>query len=145
WFAFTFVGYWGHRLTHMPIVWHLHRFHHAATELNILTVFRQHPVEHTVLLLVGLVSPLVFFNVSDEILFIAFLWSTAFDLLAHSQLQWGYGWFGRWIVASPIVHQIHHSIDDEHRDLNFSNAPLWDHMFGTWYQGEKPPSGFGVP
>ena len=145
WLLYTFFGYWGHRLMHHPLFWHLHRFHHAATELNIVTVFRQHPVEPVVLGLLGVVSPLIFFNASDDILFVAFLVGTTVDLLAHSQLPWSYGWLGRWIVASPRVHQIHHSIDEEHRDLHFSSCPLWDHLFGTWYKGTNAPSGFGIP
>jgi len=145
WLVFTFFGYWGHRLMHHPVFWHLHRFHHAPTELNLLTVFRQHPVEPVVTGLFSIVSPMIFFNVSDGILLEAFVLGTAFDLLAHSQLEWGYGWFGRWVVASPAVHQIHHSIDEEHRDLHFSNCPLWDHLFGTWYKGTKTPSAFGIP
>ena len=145
WLASTFFGYWGHRVMHVPWFWHLHRFHHAATELNVITVFRQHPVEPVVLNFLSIVSPLVFFNVSEQILFIYFFWATTFDLLAHSQIPWGYGWFGRWIVASPRVHQIHHSVEDEHRDMHFSSCPLWDHLFGTWYKGEKVASEYGIP
>jgi sterol desaturase/sphingolipid hydroxylase (fatty acid hydroxylase superfamily) len=145
WLATTFFGYWGHRLMHVPWFWNLHRFHHAATELNVITVFRQHPVEPVILNFLSIVSPLVFFNVSEQILLIYFFWATTFDLLAHSQIPWGYGWFGRWIVASPRVHQIHHSVADEHRDMHFSSCPLWDHLFGTWYKGENVPSEYGIP
>lgn len=45
WLMTSFVQYWGHRLMHTPIFWHLHRFHHAATELNTVTAFRIHPME----------------------------------------------------------------------------------------------------
>jgi sterol desaturase/sphingolipid hydroxylase (fatty acid hydroxylase superfamily) len=145
WLATTFFDYWGHRLMHVRWCWHLHRFHHAATELNVITVFRQHPVEPLVLGFLRIVSPLIFFDVPDQILLIYFVWGTTFDLLAHSQLPWEYGWFGRWIVASPKVHQVHHSIDDEHRDMHFSKCPLWDHMFGTWYKGTKTPVEYGIP
>jgi sterol desaturase/sphingolipid hydroxylase (fatty acid hydroxylase superfamily) len=145
WLAVTFFEYWGHRLMHVPWFWPLHRFHHAATELNIITVFRQHPVEPMVLGFLAIVSPLIFFNVPNEILLVYFVWGTTFDLLAHSQLPWGFGWFGRWIVASPRVHQIHHSIDAEHRDMHFSKCPLWDHLFGTWYRGAKAPVEYGIP
>ena len=145
WLTITFFEYWGHRLMHTPLLWHLHRFHHAATELNIITGLRQHPLEPVILGFLALVSPLVFFNVSDEILLIYLVWGTTFDLLGHSQLPWGYAWFGRWIVASPCVHQIHHSAADEHRDMHFSKCPLWDHLFGTWYKGANAPSEYGIP
>jgi sterol desaturase/sphingolipid hydroxylase (fatty acid hydroxylase superfamily) len=145
WLAMTFFDYWAHRLLHTQWFWYLHRFHHAATELNVLTVTRQHPLELLVLSFVALLSPLVFFDVSDQILLVYFVWGTTFDLFAHSQLPWGYGWFGNWVVASPRVHQVHHSIDDEHRDMHFSKCPLWDHLFATWYKGQKAPEAYGIP
>jgi sterol desaturase/sphingolipid hydroxylase (fatty acid hydroxylase superfamily) len=123
----------------------VHRFHHAATELNVITVFRQHPLEPVVLRFLTVASPLVLFDVPDRVLLVYFVWSTTFDLLAHSQLPWSYGWFGRWVVASPRYHQVHHSVEDEHRDMHFSSCPLWDHLFGTCYKGSKPPSEYGIP
>jgi sterol desaturase/sphingolipid hydroxylase (fatty acid hydroxylase superfamily) len=62
----------------------------------------------------------------------------------HSEIDSDWGWFGRWIFGSPKVHQYHHSIDDEHRDVNFGNCPLWDHVFGTWYDGDRLPSAYGA-
>jgi sterol desaturase/sphingolipid hydroxylase (fatty acid hydroxylase superfamily) len=145
WLAISFVQYWGHRIMHTPLLWHLHRFHHAATELNIVTAFRTHPLEPVVLKPVLLVSPLIFFDVPPRILLIYFILGTVSDLLAHSQLSWHFGWIGRWAIQSPRVHQVHHSADQEHRDLHFSICPLWDHLFGTWYKGTKQPSKFGIP
>src|SRR5262245_33294511 len=145
WLMMSFVQYWGHRLMHMPMFWHLHRFHHAATELNVVTSFRIHPLEPLVLRPLTLVSPLIFFNIPAHILLLYFFLGSISDLLAHSQLPWGYGWIGRWVIQSPRVHQVHHSIEDEHRDLHFSTCPLWDHLFGTWYKGTKQPSKFGIP
>jgi sterol desaturase/sphingolipid hydroxylase (fatty acid hydroxylase superfamily) len=144
WLATSFVQYWGHRLSHTPALWQLHRFHHAATELNMVSAYRQHPLEGVALRFLSLVSPLAFFEVSQRLLLLYFILYTVSDLLAHSQLPWGYGWIGRWIVQSPLVHQVHHSIDDEHQNLHFSFCPLWDHLFGTWYKGTKRPSRFGI-
>ena len=144
WLATSFVQYWGHRLMHTPMLWHVHRFHHAATELNMVTNFRQHPLEPVVLGFLSLVSPLIFFDVPQRVLLIYFFVSLISELLAHSQLTWGYGWVGRWVVQSPRVHQVHHSIADEHQHLHFSNCPMWDHLFGTWYKGSKQPTQFGI-
>ena len=145
WLLTTFFAYWAHRLMHTPQFWPLHRFHHAATELNMITGFRQHSVEPVVLNLLSVVSPLLFFKASDSILFIYLLVGTTADLLAHSHLPWTYGWIGSWVIHSPRVHQVHHSAEDEHRDLHFGICPLWDHLFGTWYKGTKAPSVYGVP
>jgi len=144
WLITSFVQYWGHRLMHTPLFWHLHRFHHAATELNIVTAIRQHPLEPVILRFLSLVSPLILVDVPQRVLLIYFVVFFITDLLAHSQLPWGYGWIGRWVVHSPRVHQVHHSIEDEHQHLHFSNCPLWDHVFGTWYKGTKQASKFGI-
>jgi sterol desaturase/sphingolipid hydroxylase (fatty acid hydroxylase superfamily) len=42
-------------------------------------------------------------------------------------------WIARWIVATPQMHQVHHSIEREETDSNFGfNLPWWDRMFGTY-------------
>jgi sterol desaturase/sphingolipid hydroxylase (fatty acid hydroxylase superfamily) len=143
WLTVSFVGYWGHRFLHTPLLWPLHRFHHAATELNMITAYRQHPVESVATGFFSLVSPFIFLNVPDQVIFPFFVWGIVAGLLEHSQLPWEYGWVGRWVIGSPRYHQIHHSIDEEHQNLHFG-SPLWDRLFGTYYKGTKEPSGFGT-
>jgi sterol desaturase/sphingolipid hydroxylase (fatty acid hydroxylase superfamily) len=144
WLIINFVQYWAHRMMHLPMFWHLHRFHHAGTDLNIITCFRMHPLEPVIHRFFSLASPLIFLDIPPRVLLIYFFVGAVVDLLAHSQLPWGYGWFGRWVVHSPRVHQVHHSAEDEHQNRNFSNCPLWDHMFGTWYKGTKLPTKYGI-
>jgi sterol desaturase/sphingolipid hydroxylase (fatty acid hydroxylase superfamily) len=140
----TFVGYWQHRLMHWRGFWHLHRFHHSATDFNILTGFRANPAEMISNVVIAL-SPLALLKIPDAGLFTAFVFvNLALGQLQHSELPWNFGWFGRWVVASPQMHQVHHSIDEEHRDRNFSNCPLWDQLFGTWYGGPNRPSAYGI-
>jgi sterol desaturase/sphingolipid hydroxylase (fatty acid hydroxylase superfamily) len=140
----TFGSYWLHRLQHWRYFWNLHRYHHAATELNVLTGFRNNPAES----LVNAVSvplPLAFVG-ADNLLIVGWvLLYQTISTLQHSELPWDFGWIGRWVIVSPRMHQVHHSIDAEHRDLNFSVCPLWDHLFGTWYAGPNRPSAYGIP
>jgi sterol desaturase/sphingolipid hydroxylase (fatty acid hydroxylase superfamily) len=141
----TFVGYWQHRLMHWRWFWQLHRFHHSATDFNVLTGFRANPGE-MISNLIPTLSPLIFLKVPDAGLFAVFVFiNLTVGQLQHTELPWSFGWIGRWIVTSPRVHQIHHSIDEEHRDKNFSNCPLWDQLFGTWYSGPNRPSAYGIP
>jgi sterol desaturase/sphingolipid hydroxylase (fatty acid hydroxylase superfamily) len=140
----SFIGYWGHRLMHWRWFWQLHRFHHAATDLNILTTFRVNPAE--ALTVLPAVLPFFFLKVPNAGLFTAFIViNQMLALLQHSALPWSLGWLGRWVITAPTNHQVHHSIDEEHRDKNFSSCPLWDHMFGTWYGGPNRPSAYGIP
>jgi sterol desaturase/sphingolipid hydroxylase (fatty acid hydroxylase superfamily) len=141
----TFVGYWQHRLMHWRWFWQLHRFHHSATDFNVLTGFRANPGE-MISNLIPALSPLIFLKAPDAGLFAVFVFiNLTVGAMQHSELPWSFGWLGRWVVTSPRVHQIHHSIDEEHRDKNFSNCPLWDQLFGTWYGGPNRPSAYGIP
>lgn len=141
----SFIAYWQHRLLHWRWFWQLHRFHHAAPDLNIFTGFRDNPAAALLNVPLALQSLLIL-KMPDASLFAAFfLTNQVIATLQHSQLPWSLGWVGRWIIASPQNHQFHHSIDEEHRDKNFSNCPMWDHLFGTWYGGPNLPSGFGIP
>jgi len=136
----TFIGYWHHRLLHWRWFWYLHRYHHSASEFNIFTGFRENPAASFINVLPAL-SPLILMKVPTTGLFGAFfIIYQMISSLQHSQLPWGFGWIGRWIIVSPQNHQIHHSVDEEHRDQNFSVCPLWDHLFGTWYAGANRPS-----
>jgi sterol desaturase/sphingolipid hydroxylase (fatty acid hydroxylase superfamily) len=140
----TFIGYWQHRMMHWRWFWHLHRFHHAATEINILTSFRSSPGE--ALRVLPFAIPLFFVKPPSAEMFAAFtVANQLLSLLQHSELPWSLGWLGRWLIVSPQYHQIHHSMDEEHRDLNFSVCPIWDHLFGTWYAGSRVPSAYGIP
>lgn len=138
-----FVGYWVHRLYHTKLFWHLHRFHHSAPELNFLTFYRVHPAE-TFTRVLFFVTPLTFLNVPPIVILITLCIDIFLNYCEHSELPWSYGWFGRWLFVSPHAHQLHHSIDAEHMHKNFSNCPLWDQVFGTWYDGEKMPSAYGI-
>lgn len=144
WIVTGLFGYWIHRLYHSPVFWQVHRFHHAAPELNFITAYRLHPLE-SFLRALEFLSPMVILKVPDSVLLVAVVAGNFINFCQHSELPWDWGWIGRWIFGSPLVHQLHHSIDEEHRDTNFSNCPLWDHVFGTWYEGSKKPSGYGIP
>jgi sterol desaturase/sphingolipid hydroxylase (fatty acid hydroxylase superfamily) len=138
-----FIGYWVHRLYHTKLFWHLHRFHHSAPELNFLTFYRVHPAE-TFTRVFFFVSPLTFLSVPESVITVTLCVDIFLNYCEHSELPWSYGWLGRWLFVSPRAHQLHHSIDPEHQHKNFSNCPLWDRVFGTWYDGEKLPSAYGV-
>lgn len=57
--------------------------------------------------------------------------------LQHSMINWRWGWVGKYIFLSPVDHRIHHSCEKEHWDKNFGHiTPLWDRLFGTWYDGD---------
>ena len=56
-----------------------------------------------------------------------------FALAQHSHLPVSFGRLN-WLLASPVLHQIHHSAELHHRDRNFAvQLSVFDWMFGTLY------------
>jgi sterol desaturase/sphingolipid hydroxylase (fatty acid hydroxylase superfamily) len=136
--AFSFVEYWDHRILHSKVFWRLHRLHHTATELNMLTSGRNHPALFAFepLLRVWVAGLLA---TPPEFLVFWSVFHHAHQLLSHSMVGWDFGWFGRWVVVSPVAHRIHHSRKPEHHNKNFSNfLTIWDRIFGTWCEPSAP-------
>ncbi len=39
----------------------------------------------------------------------------------------------RWIVVTPDMHRVHHSVEDDEANSNFGfNLSWWDRLFGTY-------------
>lgn len=155
--AFAFVAgdfalYWTHRLFHaVPFLWRWHRLHHAPPVLTPLTAFRFWPWEQAIHvsanmlaqglglgLVAGLAGRAVPALTVLGVNIFALAWGLGFAHLRHSPVPLPFpGFLSRWLI-SPHMHQLHHSLADDHRDRNFGTAlALWDRMFGTYALPEK--------
>jgi sterol desaturase/sphingolipid hydroxylase (fatty acid hydroxylase superfamily) len=163
-FVFMMVefGYWfSHYLMHkIPFLWEFHKVHHSAEVLTPLTEWRQHPAELSLFaVMLGVAScvvqgPMVwYFGASAQVidptkanlLSMAF-WYTILHL-RHSELPlYATGLLGK-IIQAPAHHQVHHSTDPRHFDMNLGYClSVWDWAFGTLYvprKGEKFAFGLG--
>lgn len=137
-FIYDFIWYWKHRLSHkINWWWELHKIHHSATELNFITANRIHPFDEAVKQ-IFMCIPLAIVGAEPEHYVIILIFTQILLYIQHSMLPWKWGWVGDYIFVSPLIHRIHHSPLLEHIDKNFGNiTPIWDHIFGTWYGGEK--------
>jgi sterol desaturase/sphingolipid hydroxylase (fatty acid hydroxylase superfamily) len=124
-----------HLVTHkVPLFWRFHRVHHADRDTDVTTGFRFHPVEvlASMLLKVGLVyllgAPAVAVLVFEVIL-------SGTSLFNHANLALP-GWLDRslrWVLVTPDMHRIHHSVLREEHDSNYGFAlSLWDRLFRTY-------------
>jgi len=127
-----FSGYWMHRLHHrVNIFWNRHVIHHSSEEFNlscalrqsISTTFRFSAVLMIPAALLGI--PATFFAILAPIhLFLQFWY--------HTQLIGKLGIL-EYILVTPSHHRVHHAINPEYLDKNYSQIFIfWDKMFGTF-------------
>ncbi len=137
------VDYTAHRLLHhVPLLWHIHKIHHAPRQLTWATTFQEHfamtltsaPLltASTLLLGVHLVPP----------------WGSVYILvnyLQHANISLRFGWLN-YIFALPEVHRYHHSRDPRYYDTNFGGGfVFWDMIFGTYrYDPGNPATEYGL-
>lgn len=124
-----------HLITHkVPILWRLHRVHHADTDIDVTTAIRFHPVEIalSMLLKIGLVYLLGPAAVA-VVLFEIILNGTA--MFNHSNLKLPL-WLDavlRKLLVTPDMHRVHHSVHRHEHDSNYGfSLSVWDRIFGTY-------------
>ena len=127
---YTLFDYVAHRVDHSRYFWPLHRFHHAAEEFNVFTADRGHPA--SAFTQSGLkIFPLALLGVPPDAVIDIGILIVVIQYLNHSRIDWDFGWFGRYVIQSPLHHQMHHSRTLRH-PCNLSICPIWDRLGGTW-------------
>jgi sterol desaturase/sphingolipid hydroxylase (fatty acid hydroxylase superfamily) len=134
--------YWQHRIFHaVPLLWRLHRVHHADTSFDVTTGVRFHPLE--IVLSMGIkLGIIVVFGIAPIAVLIFEIALSAGSLFTHSNLRMPAGFERplRWFVVTPEMHRIHHSWHRDETDSNFSfHLSLWDRIFGSYR--DKPRDG----
>jgi sterol desaturase/sphingolipid hydroxylase (fatty acid hydroxylase superfamily) len=124
-----------HLVTHkIPLLWRLHRVHHADVDIDVTTAIRFHPVEIalSMLLKIGLVyllGPAALAVVVFEIL----LNGTALFNHANIRLPVWLDAILRKALVTPDMHRVHHSVHRAEHDSNYGFAlSIWDRIFGTY-------------
>ena len=142
-----FMNYWAHRLMHRSSeLWQVHKFHHTATSMTMLTALRDHPLERVILQAFKAV-PTALLGVPPQQYLVVQLLLQSLGFLKHSNLDANWGWIGRWLIQSPRAHHFHHSSRPEHFDANFASIfQFWDVIFGTsLHSTDHHPIEFGLP
>jgi sterol desaturase/sphingolipid hydroxylase (fatty acid hydroxylase superfamily) len=126
---------------HVPVLWRLHRMHHADLDIDVTTGVRFHPLEILLSLAIKMAAVAA--------LGVPALAVLAFEVLLNATSMFNHSNvalparlepLARWIVVTPQMHQVHHSIERTETDSNFGfNLPWWDRLFGTYRA--KPAAG----
>lgn len=126
---------------HVPLLWRLHRMHHADLDIDVTTGVRFHPLEILLSLAIKMAA-VVTLGVPAPAVLIFEVLLNATSMFNHSNVALPL-WLepiARWIVVTPQMHQVHHSIERAETDSNFGfNLPWWDRLFGTYRA--KPAAG----
>ena len=132
--ALDFAIWFQHLLSHkIPVLWRLHRVHHADRDIDVTTAIRFHPIEialsmlFKIALVYALGAPVI-----AVILFEVVLNGSA--MFNHANI--GLGRAERWLrlaVVTPEMHRVHHSVHRHEHDANYGfNLSIWDRLFRTY-------------
>ncbi len=124
-----------HRLFHrVPLLWRLHRMHHADLDFDVTTGLRFHPLE-LVLSMVIKVAVVLLLGAPPLAVLVFEVLLNASSLFNHANVALSPrtdAWL-RWLVVTPDMHRVHHSWEPRETHANFGfNLPWWDRLFGTY-------------
>ena len=124
-----------HVMVHaVPVLWRLHRLHHADLDYDVTTGARFHPIE--ILLSLGIkfaVIALLGAPAAAVLVFEVILNAMAMFNHANFKLPLGLDALLRTVFVTPDMHRVHHSIVPSETNSNFGfNLSIWDQMFGTY-------------
>lgn len=137
------LAVWGqHYLTHkIPILWRLHRVHHADPDFDMSTALRFHPIEIALSMLFKMAMALAL-GASLLAIIIFELLLSLLPLFNHANLA-----LPRWldsilrlVIVTPDMHRVHHSTIAQETNSNFGFCfSFWDRLAGVYRA--QPASG----
>lgn len=133
--AMDFVIWLQHVMVHaVPVLWRLHRVHHADPDFDVTTGARFHTLEILLSLLIKFATIVVLGPpVVAVVIFEILLNATAMFNHGNVRLPARLDRVLRWFVVTPDMHRVHHSVADDEANSNFGfNLPWWDRLFGTY-------------
>ena len=140
--ALDFAIYLQHVLFHaMPALWRLHRMHHADLDFDVTTGLRFHPIEIILSVLIKMAAIVVLGPpVVAVLIFEVLLNATSMFNHGNVRLTGAIDRALRWLVVTPDMHRVHHSVIAAETNSNFGfNLPWWDRLFGTYR--DQPAAG----
>jgi sterol desaturase/sphingolipid hydroxylase (fatty acid hydroxylase superfamily) len=118
----------------VPLLARLHRVHHADLDFDVTTGIRFHPIEIVLSLLIKSVGIVALGAPAAAVL--------VFELLLNLGSMFNHGNVRlperidrvlRWLVVTPDMHRVHHSVEPEEINSNFGFfLSWWDRLFGTY-------------
>ncbi|MCH8157808.1 MAG: sterol desaturase family protein [Nitrospinae bacterium] len=134
--------YLQHVIVHMvPLFWRFHVVHHSDLDLDVSSGLRFHPVEilGSMLYKIGII-----FALGPDPLAVL-----VFEAILNGMAQFSHSNITlpgkldqalRWVIVTPDMHRIHHSVVVKETNSNFGfNLSVWDRMLGTYIRDALKP------
>ena len=129
------VVYVQHVLMHaIPILWRLHMVHHTDVDFDVTTGVRFHPLEIILSMFIK-IGAVILIGASPSAVLMFEVLLNATSMFNHSNVRIPQQWDRRlrWIVVTPDMHRVHHSVIPWETNRNFGfNLPWWDRVLGTY-------------
>lgn len=138
------AGYGAHILMHrIPLLWRAHAVHHSDVDFDCTTGFRFHPLEalFTTSVRLGAIAAT---GLDPVTVLIYETWVGLQNLYGHAnaRLPAALERIIHWLVVTPDMHRIHHSVRLDEGLSNYGIVfPWWDRAFGTYRR--QPADGHG--
>ncbi|MBV2090121.1 MAG: sterol desaturase family protein [Candidatus Thiodiazotropha sp. (ex Ctena orbiculata)] len=134
------VIYLQHVMVHaVPALWRLHRVHHADPDYDLTTGARFHPIE---ILLSMLIKIATIAALGPPVIAVLI-----FEVILNGMAMFNHGNVSlpkpldrllRWLVVTPDMHRVHHSVIPRETNSNFGfNLSIWDRLMGTYREAPK--------
>ena len=132
-----FAGYWSHRWNHeINVFWNRHIVHHSSEDFNLSCALRQ-SISSIIGIFFFLYIPMALIGIPEKVVAILAPLHLFAQFWYHTQLIGKMGILEH-ILVTPSHHRVHHAINKEYIDKNFSQIFIvWDKWFGT-FQEELP-------
>ncbi|MFC5584728.1 sterol desaturase family protein [Nitratireductor kimnyeongensis] len=123
----------------IPVLWRIHRMHHADNGFDVTTGLRFHPLEILLsmvwkaIIVILLGAPVLSVLVFEIVL-------NGMSMFNHSNVKLSprLDRALRQLVVTPDMHRVHHSTIRQETDSNYGfNFPFWDRLFDTYIAQPK--------
>jgi sterol desaturase/sphingolipid hydroxylase (fatty acid hydroxylase superfamily) len=129
----------------IPLLWRLHRVHHADRDIDVTTAVRFHPIEIGLSML-WKIAVVLAIGAAPLAVFLFEVTLNACAMFNHANIAlpaWLDGLL-RLFVVTPDMHRVHHSVLRREHDSNYGfNLSLWDRLFRT-YTAEPEGGQYGM-
>jgi sterol desaturase/sphingolipid hydroxylase (fatty acid hydroxylase superfamily) len=118
----------------IPVLWRIHRVHHADVDIDVTTALRFHPIE-IVLSMVWKMVVVVALGAPPLSVFLFEVVLNGMAMFNHANVHLPYriDRVLRIVLVTPDMHRVHHSTDVAETDSNYGfNLSIWDRLFRTY-------------